>query len=209
MSYIPALATLLAAFYGAKFAFQFQKDKELIDARKHNLINANRAIFALSRMANKLFLYQRDVINPVRKSPGRFLELRPTLDLEKDLIELDIESLGFLLETVHVNLLGEVIVEEERYRSAIDAINSRSQLHLHTIQPQLEKVTSGPNGLTLEEIKQCLGERLYSTLQQSTDQVVEHVDSSLISVQDIAIKLNKSVKELYPTQKVISFSFPS
>jgi len=27
-SYVPALATLLAAFYGAKFAFQFQREKD-------------------------------------------------------------------------------------------------------------------------------------------------------------------------------------
>ena len=35
-SYVPALATLVAAFYGAKYAFQFQKDKEMEDNKRQN-----------------------------------------------------------------------------------------------------------------------------------------------------------------------------
>ena len=35
--YVPALATLLAAFYGAKFAFEFQRKKEMEDDRKKML----------------------------------------------------------------------------------------------------------------------------------------------------------------------------
>ncbi len=71
-SYIPALATLLAAFYGAKYAFKFQIDKEAENKRKLDLVSANSAIFTLMRMANALVVYQKRHINVVRESPMRF-----------------------------------------------------------------------------------------------------------------------------------------
>lgn len=208
-SYIPALATLLAAFYGAKFAFKFQQDKEIEDAKKGNLINANAAIFALSRMANNLFLYQRDVINPARSHPIRFLELRPTQDLEKEFIQFDCNSLAFLLETEHMNLLGETLAEVEKYRAAIETINNRSRLHIQTIQPKMEQFgfTAG-NAINLTEIEQCLGDRLNATLLQSTEQVIDHVDSTLETLKATGDRLRKAIKELYPKEKVIGFSFP-
>lgn len=208
-SYIPALATLVAAFYGAKFAFKFQQDKEKQETTQRNLLNANSALFSMSRMANKLFLYQRDVINPVRNSPGKFLELPPTQDLEKEFIEFETQSLVFLLETTYINLLGEVLIEVERYRTTIEAINTRSRLHIQTIQPRIEQANFPANKkISISEIENCLGDRLSTTLRQSTDQVIDHVDSSLESIKTIASKLQKAIKDLYPTAKVISFSLP-
>lgn len=137
-SYIPSLATLVAAFYGAKFAFQFQNDKERKESKSRNVVNGNSSIFALMRMANKLASFQRQVINPFRTSPAGLLAIPATNQLEKDDIKLNIEKLYFLLDTADKNLLGEVMIEEERYRSAIEAINMRSRLHMSEVQPKLE-----------------------------------------------------------------------
>lgn len=91
-SYVPALATLVAAFYGAKYAFQFQEDKERGDNKRHNIVNGNIAIFTIMRMANQLTIYQRQIIDPVRDSSTRFLAMQPTLDLVKDDIKLNIRQ---------------------------------------------------------------------------------------------------------------------
>lgn len=208
-SYIPALATLLAAFYGAKYAFQFQIDKEAENIKRFNLVSANIAIFTLMRMANKLRNYQRDTIDIVRKSPSRFLELQPTLDMEKEHIKLDIEALYFVLETEDRNLLGEVIIEEERYRNVIDTINKRSQLHLHEVQPLLESANfvSG-DSYSLDDIKQMLKPRIYDTLVQATESVINLVDETLISIEMTSNKLTASIKKQYPDKTVISFILP-
>jgi hypothetical protein len=207
-SYIPALATLVAAFYGAKFAFEFQNNKELEAEKNHNIVAVNRAIFTLSRMANNLFLYQKDFINPVRNKQAAFLDLRPTLEMEKELIKLDAEALYFLLDTDFRNLLGEVVIEDERYRAAIDAINIRSNLHLQHVQPMLEKAgfKSGITAIVSElELEGVLGNRLYSTIKESTDQVIFHVDSTVESLKQVAEKLKDSIKTIYPDEKVIKF----
>jgi hypothetical protein len=61
--------------------------------------------------------------------------------------------------------LGEVIIEEERYRSAIDAINARSHIHQSEVQPILEKkgFVQGST-YTFNQIEEFLGPRLYETI---------------------------------------------
>ena len=208
-SYIPALATLLAAFYGAKYAFKFQNDKDVYLEKKLNLVNANKSIFSLMRMANTLAVYRKEIINPIRNSPTIFLEMPPTLQMEKEFIKLDIESLYFMLETDDRNLLGEVIVEEERYRSTLDAINKRSELHLNEVQPLLERANFVEGGeYSLETIQEILKPRLYSSITQLTEQVLQHVDSTIESLQLISNKLHVSVKKQFPNDTVIKFSIP-
>lgn len=208
-SYIPSLATLVAAFYGAKYAFQFQKDKETEDSKNRNVVNGNNSIFALMRMANKLAIFQRQIINPIRNSPARFLEMPSTITQEKDDIKLNIEKLYFLLETDDRNLLGEIMVEEDRYRSAIDAINLRSQLHLHEVQPLLERAGFVAGGqYSFAQIEGMLGQRLYATISQATDDVIRHVDATVVSIKSVSDKLTASLKKQYPDEKIISFAIP-
>lgn len=118
-SYVPALATLAAAFYGAKYAFQFQKDKEQEDNKKRNILNGNIAIFNLMRMTMKLRNVQRQIIDPARNRLVLFLQMQPTPHLINNDIKLNIESLYFLLETDDRNLLGELVTEDARYQSAL------------------------------------------------------------------------------------------
>ena len=210
-SYIPALATLLAAFFGAKYDFLFQNDKELKTEKSNNIIAANKAMFTLSRMANSLYIYQRDVINPQRNNEAAFLELRPTLDMEKELIKLDIEGLYFLLQTEDRNLLGELIIEEKRYRTTIDVINARSKTHLQEVQPVLEKagfISNSTKIVTHENIEDILGNRLYCVIKQSTEDVIFHVDSTVKSLKQVADKFKDGVKNVYPDIKIISFVLP-
>lgn len=205
-SYIPVLATLVAAFYGAKFAFQFQKNKELDDIQKLNIANANAAIFDLMRMANTLFIYQRDLINPIKTSPFYFVELMPSPQFEK-LVKLNIQGLYFLLETDHRNLVGEIVVEEERYRSVIDSINLRSRLHLEEFQPALGKVIM-PSEHSLESIKNVVGDRIYISLKTSTDQVIDQVESYIVNLEEMGNRLTQCMKQVYPNDVIISFTLP-
>ena len=174
------------------------------------MVNGNNSIFALSRMSNKLVNFQRQIINPSRDSPARFLEMRPTATLEKDDIKLDMEKLYFILEADDRDLLGEIMVEEERYRSAIDAINERSRLHLHEVQPLLERAGFVLGGkYPFAQIETMLGQRLYSTIAQNTEQVISHVDSAVVSINLVADKLTASLKKQYPDKKIISFVIPN
>ena len=207
-SYVPALATLLAAFYGAKYAFQFQKDKEEVKNREKNILNGNLAIFNLMRMANTLFVYRKQFIEPFRGKPTAFLEMPPSLELLEDDIKFDTENLFFLLQSDEINFIGELAVERSRFQRALDAINERSRVHRLEVQPTLEKSGIVQGGdYTFQQIEEILGDRLNHTIKQATDQVVTHVDETINSLKIAGDKLSKILKKGFPGERIISFKF--
>lgn len=207
--YVPAIITLLAAYYGAKFAFEFQSRKEIKEEKNRKIISGNLAIFKLSTMISSLMSYQRQVIEPVRGKYTAFLEMLPTLPQEKENISIDIDSLSFLLGSEDPNLLGELSVEGARYDAAIAAINDRSMVHRNEAQPTLDAAGMQNGGsCTREEMQKVLGERLFHTLHQSTDQVIYHVDSTILSLKEVSDKLSRELKKLFPDEKIISVETP-
>ena len=107
----------------------------------------------------------------------------PTHDLEKDDITIDLSGLAYSLETAYANLLGELAIAIAKYRSAIDAMNLRSALHRGDVQLNLERaglIEDKPS--TLAEIRGALGERLFITLTQATDQAIDAVPKALAEI---------------------------
>jgi len=207
-SYVPALATLLAAFFGAKYAFQFQNEKEERQHKEKNILNGNLAIFDLMRMANTLLVYRKQIIDPVREKPTAFLEMPPSLDLLENDINFNAENLFFLLQSGEVNFVGELVVENRKFQSALDAINDRSKIHRFEVQPTLEKagIVQGGN-YTFQQIEDILGERLHFTIQQATQQVITSVDETIDSLKNAGDNLSKILKEIFPGEQIISFKF--
>ena len=207
-SYVPVLATLLAAYYGAKFAFQFHSEKEERKNREKQILDGNLAIFNLMRMANDLFVYRRQFIEPFRGKPTAFLEMPPSLELLEDDIYFNVENLFFLLNADEINFIGELAIEKSRFNKALDAINDRSKVHRFEVQPTLEKSNIIQSGnYTFEQIEAALGERLYHTIIQATEQVVTHVDETINSLNITGDKLSKLLKKVFPGERIISFEF--
>jgi len=205
-SYVPVLATLVAAFYGAKYAFQFQKDKEKEDSKRHNVINGNAAIFTLMRMICALRDIQKQIIDPARDRPLRFIQMQPALHFIIDEIKLNVESLYFLLETEDRNLLAELVTEAARYHTAMGAFNERSRIHREEVQPLLEQAGIVQGGdYSHEQIEGAIGNRLYITIQQSTEETINLVDDAIISLKPFADRLRASLKKQYPTATIIGF----
>lgn len=208
--YIPAIATLFAAFLGARYAFKLNIYKEQIDIQKRNIVAGNLAVFNLGRMLNTLLNYQNQIVDPVRNKALNFIEMQPTLHLLEDDISLDLDSLSFLLDSDNSNLLGELAVEKSKFKKALDAINERSQLHIYRLQPILEQagVIEGKN-YPLSLFKQTLGPQLYATMQQATNQIIEHIDSTILSMQETGEKLTTALKKTFPNERVFLVKIPN
>jgi len=204
---VPGLVTLAAAFYGAKYAFDLQTAKSLREAEIAQVAAGNKAIFALIRKCNKLQNFEQQFLKQFRDDPTAFLQMPPLLELMKDDIAVDLDSLSFLLETKHRNLLGEISVGIAKYQSAIDAINARSRLHLAEAQPAIERAKIIEGGeYTLQQIVAALGPRLYATLTQATNQVFDHTARTLVFLEDVSKKLTAALKETFPERSIISFT---
>jgi hypothetical protein len=202
---VPGFVTLAAAFFGAKYAFDLETAKAQREVVSTQIAAGNRVVFALIRKYNKLLNFESQFLSIFRGDPTAFLQMPPLLELMKDEIAIDLESISFLLETEHRNLLGELSVGVAKYQSAIDAINARSRLHLAEAQPAIEKAKLIEGGdYTFEEIKAALGPRLYVTLNQATTQVFEHTTETMVFLVNVSCKLTAALKEKFPGRSIIS-----
>lgn len=202
---VPGLVTLAAAFFGAKYAFDLQAAKALRETESAQIAAGNKAIFALVRKYNQLLNFKHQFLERFRDDPTAFLQMPPLLELMKDDILVDFDSLSYLLETDQRNLLGELSVGVEKHQSAIGAINARSRLHITEAQPALEKAEIVEGGkYTFQQMETALGQRLHTTLRQATDQVFEHTTGTLLFLENVTRKLTAALREQFPGRSIIA-----
>lgn len=208
------MATLLAAFLGAWFAFRLQNNREENKKHQENIGAANRALFTLSRFISALEDIKRQVIDPVRDRPDRFVAMLPFLisnydalrfDTKSLTLRFDTKSLTFLLESNSPNLLGELITEENRFHQAINLLSNRSELHRHQVQPLLEAAAVRIGGEhPIADIKKALGARIFTQITMATDDLIEHVDQTLSTSEYLSKRFVVAMKEIYPKSKFIT-----
>jgi|SRR3990170_7654293 len=205
-SIITALATLAAAYFGALFAFKFQERKEERKILTNNIAAGNRAMFLLFRQFNELSVIQKQIIEPARTHPAKFVVMRPALPLNYESLRFEVNNLSFLLETKHRQVLMDLLIEEGRFHAAVQALNKRSKVHLHDVQPVLEKAGIVEGGdYSLSQLRDAMGNRLFTQLNRATDQMINHIDDSIKSLLQMGDKLYEVLKELYPGETFIRF----
>ncbi len=105
--------------------------------------------------------------------------------------------------------MGELSVAEQKYEKALDGINARSNMHLNEVQPRLEISGIKEGGdYRLEDIERALGNKLLVTIQQSTLEVINHVDETINYLETIGKKLSDLLKTMFPDEKVLNISMP-
>jgi hypothetical protein len=200
------LATLIAAFAGSWAAFklqQFQKSKEDTESR---IAAGNRALMVLLQQANTIKLFQIDFIEPYRNSPGRHIQIPPTLPFQEDSLMFDVRSLYFLLTPEHQQVLMDLILEENRYREAIKSINARSRHHFEIVQPKLSNAGIKEGGeYTGAHYKAALGDHDYFHLQRLTDATVLHVDRTTDSLVAMKNRLREALLQQFSKGKFVDF----
>ena len=133
--------------------------------------------------------------------------MSPTLPSQKDIVSINIEALSFILEMNEPNILGELSVEESKYQRVIEAIEERTRIHRDEAQPLLEKAGIKAGSIhSFKEIEDALGERLYTTLQQSTSQIIGFVDDTIVGLQSVGNELSQNIQEMYPKEKMLKIS---
>jgi hypothetical protein len=203
---LPPVATLLAAFFGAWFAYRLQSKAKEKERKAANMTAANRAIFTVFQMVNSLHQYRRDIINPYRDRPGMAVAMPATLPQTHERTEFDFDSLSFLLGTTHKKIVFDLFIEEQRFGEAIKAINYRSDLVVQQMQPALVRagIQEGAE-YSQKALAQALDPLLYKSLERTTEQVVFHVDRTRESLQATKTKMLKAFRELFPDGDFLDF----
>ena len=155
---IAPFSTLLAAFFGAKYAFKLQAKQKQEEIDRINVEAGNKVIFKLIRLYNKFGAFKNQFIEPHRKDAGRRYFILPVAGFEGSDVHINYDSLSFIFNSDKLNILDKLSNFEKELTSALEVISRRSDHHYKIIQPAIEELekTHGEK-ITLEQIDLKLG----------------------------------------------------
>ena len=206
--FLPAFATLIAAFIGAWAAYKLEDNKKKREYKELCIENGNRILFALYERIKALRLVQAQSINPLRDYPFNMISMKPLLNFSYPESEFNIENLMFILGTKHKQLILDLQTERECFKVAFNLVKFRSELHFHHVQPAMESggIQEGKE-YTRQELIDVLGERIFAQLEQATNDLIENIDKTIDSGEMIKSQLVNSLKELFPNETILNYKF--
>ena len=207
---IAPLATLLAAFFGAKFAFQLQTEKQEKDRIYDEVKYGNKAIFEIIRTYNKFVSIRNQFIDPQRNNPLRHYFILPITGVDAHVTNIDFDSLAFLINTKDPDILNKLSAFQQEANSTIEVINQRSKMHFDVIQHAVEiaEKTHGSR-LSEQQIDAEVGNRYKTVIKSSTDIMVECVDSVIALSEEHVKNLSELLKSTYKGHTIIKMEIPN
>lgn len=196
--FLPAVATLVAAYAGGWYAFTLNQDAIKKDLRLKQISIGAKAMFVLWRQINAIAQVQEDVINKFRNYAPAPLAMPPIEHHFDDSVRLDIDGLMFLLDYKKPEVLGNLCLAESRYIQAIDSIRKRSLLHVNEVQPRIEGKKPLDRNLSPEELRDIIGIRLFHQLVGQTKEVIDTTDDAVASLEAVAIDLHATLYSAFP-----------
>jgi hypothetical protein len=199
---LPYLLPLVTSFLGAGFAFLLNDRAKARQTVRDQVAAVNRAQFTLLMQLNQLMLIQKK-IEPFRHHPFRCIAMRSLLPFRDKVLPLDVNSLSFLLETDERQLLSELLLEQQRFNVAMQALNERSRIHIDEMQPRIVAGIREEVEYLDSQWIEALGEPLYLKLKRMTDESIEQVDLSVDSCQVLVMRFHNVMKKRFPKHTII------
>lgn len=204
-----SLATLGAAYFGAKYAFKLQNDKDKRTSEATDVKSANGVIFELARTLNKFIVIKRQFIDEHRDRTDRHLTIMPVAGMSWETPKFNYDALSFLFRASDPNLLGTLSLLEQEIASILDVIQQRSMMHVELLQPTVESISRKVGEkVSRQEIEDALGPRLAKRLQMSTTVMVDGIDSVLAGCREHIEKIKNETQKLYPGHSIIGIVTP-
>jgi hypothetical protein len=196
-------ATLLAAFLGAKYAFNLQNrriDEENIES---NVEAGNASIFAIINNYQKFVNFRDQFINVYRDNRNRHIIILPAVGMSR-YMQIEFESLRFMFKSKHVNLLSQLSLYQAEVESSLEVIQMRSELHSTSVQEKIEQAGLGnDDAIDLNEAERILGLRTYTTMLLLTNQMIDAIDRVIADSERLVPLLRKAMLDIYPGHAVV------
>jgi hypothetical protein len=199
-----AIATLVAAFSGAFFAYKFNSDREKQRKEDVDLISANKAIFTIIRVYNHIAGFNKQFLKPFANNSAAYVAIRPSLGNENPDWKLDYDSILFLIAENKPEILIELAELEELFIIFTKILNDRNQMHVNIVQPALESAGITDGGSTsVSEVDSFLGEKTSATMKNLTSELIAITQHGEELSDQLIQKLHKTMVDIFPGKNVV------
>jgi hypothetical protein len=202
------LLALLGTFAGALLAFRLEESRDRAKDVAAQKAALNRALLVLGYHHNEIRTYC-DLIAPYKQDIELAFNFPASEPPDHGDLRQRADELNFLLESRDPQILFELIIEQNRFDQAIQAIRIRNAFCVEHIQPAFAREGLNNRLISNREIEAKLGEYLYGAAIHGSQTMRDHVLASNQSLPDLATKLRAVAKELYPDERFVQFdTFP-
>ena len=116
-------------------------------------------------------------------------------------------DLAFLL-SVKGSLYADLLLEEQRYNSAVRSLDLRTTIVLNEAWPRLAQAGVGVGTqLDASEIERILGMDITRKLKVISESLVNNVDANIGTIVAVFGQLREAMKAAYPKDKFIDVEF--
>ena len=198
-----SLATLVAAFAGAFFAYKFNADREKQRKNEIDLASSNRAIFTLLRIYNYMAGFNKQFLKPYASNPAAYIEIQPSLGNSYPNLKLDYDSISFLISAKKSEILTELTELEELFTIFTETLKARNHIHLNIVQPAMESagIVNGSSG-SLDDIDRIIGNRTSTIMKSVTSELIDITQRGEEQSENLIQKLHEIMIEIFPGKNV-------
>jgi len=198
------VATLVAAFAGAYFAYKFNENREKQRKDDIDLASANKVIFTLVRLYNHIASFNNQFILPHKNSPNAYISIQPLFGNSDTNLVLDYDSISFLFAHRKPEILSEIAELENLFSTFIETEKARSHMNLNIVQPAMEKAgIANGTSITLGEIDKLLGDRTSVIMKSLTDELINITECGEKQSEQVIKKLHEVMVGIFPDKNVV------
>lgn len=200
--------TLLAAFFGAWFAFRLHSKGEVAKERVSHIQNANLNLSLLADQARQVSTILEHLVPEGVEEDMRHYVIKPIVpDNNIQFLSLDLESLGFAIKS-EPTLVSDLSSIQRDINTALGLVKVRSQLHINFLQPAVEAIHAQHGGDRVpanfaELLRAQLGFRRDFELQDATNRMIAALNLAQEFAERGFALLSKATICVYPDAKLV------
>ncbi|QYR52952.1 hypothetical protein [Lysobacter soyae] len=197
-----SIATLAAAYFGAKFAFDMQTRRESAKEMQLNIDSANVAMFTIRRFRQFFEALKSSIENDVDPFLQHHLLLKPFSTVNWEYPQFSYDSLAFLLKG-NESVLFNLAALQNDISSTLDITKQRSDMHYSIVQPAIERIQNEKNGVGVpSDLAIILADKLGPRIDATMENLTEEMKSGIASVIDrctiVANQIATALETSYP-----------
>lgn len=201
---LAALATLVAAFTGAWFAFYLNIRNSKKIERDTKIASLNGALFTLMRQNNAVAMIKKSM-DTFKTDESLAFEM-PAMKLnEYSGLRQNLEAVSFLTQEGSVKALLDLTIEEERFEQVLFAVQQKHEIYLRQVLPELRKAGLTDKKVSLADIKAGIPEESFKAATYGAAQARAEVDDFYVSGYRMHKQLRQAAKSLFPDATFLDY----